>query len=141
MPFLHPNQPLAVTTIDGINFVSCEPLPARLRNGRLLRVRTGAPSDGLSSPKFIKCDLQTTNSFYPAYFHDGGYRGYIEESFDHGATWQPVQLTKAEADDALLELCLDKGEAPELAQAIYEAVNLGGQSAWDENAELRNQTR
>ena len=140
MAFLHPNARLNVATLDGwSDFVLLEPLPFRWR-GRLLRVRAGASTDGLSSPKFVKCDLQSTNSFFPAVAHDGFYRGYIDESLDGGVTWTPWKLeqyVKADADCALAELCEDNFVPPWEAQAIYQAVHECGQAAWDQDALLR----
>jgi|GEM_PF-4682673 len=139
MPYLAPNKRLNVSTLDGwSDFTLLEPLPLKTRAGRLLRSRVGAGTDGLSGPKFIKCDLQSGNSFFPAVTHDGAYRGDLEESLDDGATWFPVQFTKAEADDLLRELCEDNFVPPWEAMAIYDAVAKFGQSAWDADAPLRN---
>jgi|SRR5665213_4466619 len=138
--FLHPNQRLAVSTIDGWNdFVLLAPLEF-MWHSRTLRVRTGAATDGLSSPKFVKCDLQSTNSFFPAVAHDGFYRGYIDESFDNGLTWTPWKLeqyVKADADCALFDLCEDNFVPVDEALLIFEAVHEFGQHAWDQDADAR----
>ena len=122
------------------DFISLEPLPARLSDGRLLRAMTGTHSDGLSGPKFCKCDLQSTNSFFPTFFHDALYRGYIEESLDDGVTWTawtPDQYTKPYADNALKELCYDNFVPAQECQMIYNAVAQFGQSAWDSDTKER----
>lgn len=136
MPFLHPNEPLNIATLNGFDGVLLEPLPFRWR-GRLLRSRTGATTDGLSGPKFLKCDLQSGNSYFPAVGHDGFYRGDIQESFDEGKTWHQARFERAAADTALFDLCRDN-LVPDLeAKAIYEAVHEFGQAAWDADAPLR----
>lgn len=142
MAYLHPNQRLTVSTLDGWSeFILLEPLPFRMRDGRLLRSRAGASTDGLSSPKFIKCDLQSTNSFFPTVSHDSFYRGDIEESFDDGATWtawQPEQYTKEYADNALEELAYDNFVPVAEIMLLKTAVVEFGQAAWDKDAGLRN---
>jgi len=145
MPFLHPNERLKVSTLDGwSDFILLEPLPWRMRDGRLLRSRAGANTDGLSSPKFIKFDLQSTNSFFPTVAHDAWYRGDIEESFDNGATWtawQPEQYRKLDADLALHDLALDNGVPPAEVMLLVEAVVNFGQAAWDGDAAERNRIK
>ena len=136
MPFLHPNQPIQVVTIDGVNFGLLEPLPFRLRDGRLLRVKLGATTDGLSAPHFTKYTLQTTNSFYPAVAHDGFYRDCLEISKDEGVTWSdyPVPRTdeaKDDADHCLHELAVDNGVTEEMANVLYFAVQEFGKPAFD----------
>ena len=139
MPYLHPNERLIVSTLDGwSDFVLMQPLPLRTRSGRLLRGRVGATTDGLSGPKFIKLKLQTTNSFFCTVTHDNGYRGDLEESFDEGQTWQRATLTKDEVDALLLELLEDNFVEPWEAKAIYEAVHEFGQKAWDDDAKFRD---
>lgn len=140
MPFLHPNEPLKIATLNGFDGVLLEPLPFRLRCGRLLRVRTGAGTDGLSSPKWIKCDLQTTNSYFPSVAHDGAYRGDLEESPDNGQTWQRAEFNKMEADAMLHELAEDNFVLPWETKAFYDAVAEFGQQAWDGDAPLRNRS-
>jgi hypothetical protein len=141
MGFLKPNDRLQISTLNGwSDFILLAPLEF-MWHTRMLRVRVGASTDGLSSPKFVKCDLQSTNSFFPAVAHDGFYRGYIDESFDGGVTWKPwtlEQYVKADADCALAELCEDNFVPPYEATAIYQAVHEFGQSAWDQDAVLRS---
>lgn len=142
MAYLHPNSRLNVSTLNGwSDLILLEPLPFRMRDGRLLRSRMGANTDGLSSPKFIKCDLQSTNSFFPTVSHDSFYRGDIEESLDDGVTWaawKPEQYSKAYADNALQELAYDNFVPPNEIRLLYEAVTLFGQAAWDADAVARN---
>ena len=142
MPFLHPNERLKVSTLNGFSdLVLLEPLAFRMRERRLLRCRIGATTDGLSGPKFAKFDLQSTNSFFPAVAHDAAYRGDLEESFDGGGTWTRASLTKDEADALLLELCQDNFVPKQEATIIYTAVHLFGQKAWDEDQPLREAIR
>ena len=139
MPFLHPNNRLKVATLDGwSDFIQLEPLAFRTRAGRLLQAVYGATTDGLSGPKFAKCDLQSSNSFFPAVAHDAAYRGNLAESLDNGVTWTPVVMTKAEADALLLELCMDNGVPPFESQIIFDAVVEFGAAAWAADAPLRN---
>ena len=142
MAYLHPNERLNVSTLDGwSDFILLEPLPFRLLDGRLLRGRAGATTDGLSSPKWVKCDLQTTNSFFPTVSHDNFYRGDIEESFDDGATWQPWepwQYDKSYADAALAELAEANFVPIQEIALLKTAVVDFGQTAWDNDAKLRN---
>ena len=122
------------------DFIQLEPLPWRMRDGRLLRSRTGSGTDGLSSPKFVKCDLQSTNSFFPTVSHDAWYRGNIEESFDNGATWTawtPAQYVKAEADQALRELATDNDVPAAEVNLLFEAVSRFGDAAWTADAAAR----
>jgi hypothetical protein len=133
MPFIRPNDPILVATIDGTNLTLAAPLEARTRSGRLLRAKTGSTTDGLSAPKFIKLNLQNTDSFQPAVMHDAAYRDTVEESVDGGATWNPVTLDKAESDLLLLELCEDNGVPLGESRAIYNAVSYFGQSSFDQD--------
>lgn len=138
MGFLRPNDRLNVSTLTGwSDFLLLAPLVFQWR-GRLLRVRTGASTDGLSSPKWIKCDLQSTNSFFPTVAHDGFYRGDIEESLDAGKTWNRVSFEKSEADVALHDLCVDNFVPYDVIELIVTAVVEFGQNAWDADAALRN---
>ena len=130
MGFIRPNQPLKVETLDGFNAPALEPLPFRLADGRYLRAKAGATSDGLSSPKFAKCNLQDGRTYFPARAHDAGYRDELEQSLDEGATWQPVTLGKTDCDNLLLELCRAQGVPEMEAQTIYNAVKYFGQSSF-----------
>lgn len=142
MPYLRPNDRLVVSTLDGwSDFILQEPLPLKTRDGRFLRGRVGASTDGLSSPKFIKCDLQSTNSFFPTVTHDNSYRGDLEESLDNGVTWNRVDLTKQECDSLLFELCEDNFVPPWEAKAIYDAVAEFGQKSWDDDAKFRAEAK
>jgi hypothetical protein len=131
MPFLAPNKPLANDCLDGTDMQLTEPLPFRLRNGRLLRCAVNSTTDGLSSPKFVKLDLQNTNSFYPAVAHDAGYRDTLEESLDNGATWAHVTLSKSDCDLMLYELCQDNFVPEDEAKLIFVAVSEFGQSSFE----------
>ncbi len=140
MGFTRPNDRLPVSTLSGWDdFILLAPLGFMWRT-RLLRVRAGASTDGLSSPKFVKCDLQSTNSFFPTVAHDGFYRGYIDESVDGGVTWTPWrsdQYIKADADSALKDLCEDNFVPEYETDAIVTAVVEFGQAAWNADALLR----
>jgi hypothetical protein len=131
MGFLHPNQPLANTCLDGTNMTLILALPFRALGSRLLQCAIGSTTDGLSGPKFAKLNIQSTNSFYPAVAHDAGYRDTLEESTDNGLTWAQVTLTKQQCDSMLLELCVDNGVPPDEARMIYVAVDEFGQSSFD----------
>ncbi len=141
--FLSPNSRVTVTTLDGYSdFILPEAaLPFRLKDGRLFRVRAGCPTDGLTSPKFVKLYLQGSNSFFPAVAHDAFYRGFIEEETCVGAcglTWTRRQFTKDYADAALLELCVANGVPALESEMIFKAVQEFGLSAWNEDAPLRD---
>lgn len=141
MPFLRPNEPLKVAVLNGWNFKTLteDGSEVRLRNGRLLRGRTGATTDGLSGPKWIKARIQDDNTFKPACIHDFGYHWQLEESFDAGMNWQRIRPTKDEVDAILFELCLDNNVPAWECKAIYEAVHEFGQKAWDDDAPLRGE--
>jgi len=144
--FIKPNDRLNVSTLSGWDdFITLEPLPFRMRDGRLLRARAGTHSDGLSSPKFVKCDLQSTNSFFPTVAHDAFFRGYIEESFDDGKTWvawTPEQYNFDYANDALKELAYDNFVPQTEVSILHAAVSsVFGKKAWDEDAGERNQIK
>ena len=143
MSDLRPNLPLVIDTLDGWSDFTIyqqrgQPansgLPWRTRDGRLLRGRSGGKTDFLSSPKFIKCDLQSTNSGFPTGSHDFLYRGFIDESFDNGVTWTPWKLSqysKPYADAQLRELSEDNFVPPLEITALVDAVVEFGQAAWD----------
>jgi hypothetical protein len=133
MPFLHPNEPLQNSCLDGTNMTLLTALPFRLRSSRLLRCAVGSTTDGLSAPKFAKLDIQSTNSFYPAVAHDAGYRDTLEESSDNGATWVHVTLSKQECDSMLYELCQDNSVPEDEAKLIFIAVSEFGQPSFDKD--------
>ncbi len=145
MPYIRPNSRLNVSTLDGwSDFILLDRLAWRMRDGRLLSSTIGANTDGLSSPKFVKCNLQSTNSFFPTVSHDSWYRGDIDESFDNGVTWipwKPHQYIKKDADLALKELSEDNFVPKEEIDIIVGAVVKFGQSAWDGDSILRNRIR
>ena len=130
MPFIYPNKPLNVLCLDGTNmtFVGAQ-LEFRLRDGRHLRGADLSTTDGLSAPKFVKLNLQSTNSFFPAVAHDCGYRDTLEECIEGG--WTHVTLTKQECDNMLYELCQDNFVPEDEAKLIYTAVAEFGQSSFD----------
>jgi hypothetical protein len=143
--FLAPNARLLVSTLDGYSdfILPAAALPFRLQDGRLFRVRAGCPTDGLTSPKFIKLYLQDTNSFFPAVAHDAFYRGFIEQNVlpacgsGISPDWTRQQFTKDYADAALLELCLSNGVSAVVSQMIFDAVQEFGLAAWNADAPLR----
>ena len=139
MPFLRPNDPIFVTVIDGTNMTLVAPLEVKTRAGRLLRARAGSTTDGLSAPKYVKLDLQSSASFEPAVIHDAGYRDTLEESLDGGNTWAHVTLDKATCDELLRELCEDNGVPADEAKLIYVAVAEFGQTSFD--ADRKNLTQ
>lgn len=145
MAYLRPNSRLNVSTLDGwSDFILLQRLPWHMRDGRLLSSTIGANTDGLSSPKFIKCNLQSTNSFFPTISHDSFYRGDIDESKDEGLTWlpwKPEQYTKQLADQSLKELCEDNFVPQKEIDLIVSAVVEFGQSAWDNDSVSRNRIR
>lgn len=134
--FLKPNEPLAVTCLDGTNMTLILPGPwFRLRDGRLLRGAVKSFTDGLSSGKFDKLYIQSTNNFFPATSHDFFYHNSLEISSDNGVTWQPYNVpntrtAKNNADNALWELCVDNGVPADEARLIYLAVHEFGDKAW-----------
>lgn len=131
--FLRPNLPIDVSVLNGTDMQLLEPLAFRLRSGRLLRCAVGSTTDGLSSPKFVKLNLQDTNSFFPAVAHDSGYRDTLEESHDNGATWQHITLTKQECDSMIYELCQDNGVPEDESKLIFIAVSEFGQESFDKD--------
>ena len=148
MSFIKPNAPVVESSLNQCDDFTIyhqlgEPpdsgLPFMWR-GRMLRLRSGAKTDWLSSAKFAKLYIQDTNTAYPAGAHDGFYRGYIDESLDGGKTWTPWKLSqynKDDADSALWELCLDNMVDPDKARMIYLAVHEFGKAAWDDDEASR----
>lgn len=116
---------------DGTNMQLVETLGGFWR-GRLLRVKIGAWTDGLSG-KCFKTLLTNSKTFYECVFHDGGYKDQLEESKDFGQTWAKVTLCKEECDAMLYELLIEGGCESAVAEAIYLAVKEFGGSAFDED--------
>jgi hypothetical protein len=153
MPFIYPNNRLIVSTLDGwsdfiiynqVGLPDDSGLPFRMRDGRLLRMRSGGNTDFLSSPKFIKCNLQSTNSAFPTAAHDAFYRGYIDESLNEGVLWSQwkiEQYNKEEADLALQHLAEDNFVPAEEVKLLVDAVIEFGQTAWNSDSIQRNQIK
>jgi hypothetical protein len=111
-------------------------LETRLRSGRLFRGADSSTTDGLSAPKFVKLNIQSTNSFLPAVWHDCGYRDTLEEFINE--VWVHVTLSKQECDSGLLELCQDNFVPEDEAKLIYIAVNEFGQSSFDSDRGIKS---
>jgi hypothetical protein len=118
---------------NGRDFILLEPLKCMVWSGHLFRMIAGATSDGLSGGKLIKCCFQDEHTFLPAVFHDGCYRGFIEESLDKGLTWQKVDISRLDADELLRENMLDMGASDEEAGCVYSGVRWFGQQAFDDD--------
>lgn len=138
MPLLHPNLPATLTTLDRANFVVVVPIVARLRDGRLLRIETDCPTDGMSGGAVVRELFEDTNTFIPSIFHDALNRGCVSHSFDGGATWTRwTGYSRSEIDAIFRELLEDNGCPAWKAAMIFDGVEEFGQSAWDNHAKER----
>jgi len=114
--------------------------------GKSLRHKPNGYTDGMSSPQFthIISGVEPYGWALPAAVaHDGGYHDDLEV-FENGE-WKPFAITKQECDEMFYELLLilAAGEGVKVVQAMafYEAVHLGGQSAFDQGRELAAKRR
>jgi len=90
----------------------------------IVRVPPGFITDFASVPKLLRSALPVWNVYGPAaVIHDFLY-------------WSQT-TTREEADAVLLEAMRVLGVPEATAQLIYDGVRLGGQIAWDNNAELK----
>lgn len=128
-----------VTTCDGLNMTHMRPIHFWL-NGKHYRIRTGATSDGLSSPRILWIFLPPFNRKYwlPANAHDGGYRGFLEV-FEHGE-WRKVTHTEYWDDRMILKLLISQGTHKAMAYTIYWALRLFGWKAFREDREKQPTT-
>jgi hypothetical protein len=90
----------------------------------LVQVPAGFITDMASIPKLLRNVLPVWNVYGPAaVIHDYLY-------------WTQV-TTREEADSVLLEAMRVLGVPEETAAMIHDGVRVGGQTAWDNNAELK----
>ena len=107
---------------DGRNFILARMEGYTDKAGVRHEMQPGSGSDGASSPRFIWSIVPPFGKYWrPAYFHDWLY-GY-----------DPRQLPKDQCDELFLEAMLIVGVYPDEAEALYKAVQDGGQSAFDED--------
>ena len=105
--------------------------------GYHLRHKPNGYTDGMSSPQFTHLFslAEPYGWALPAAVpHDGGYHDDLEKLTPDG--WQKITLTKEECDqmfyDLLILLAAGNFEKQELAKVFYEAVHLGGQTAFNQ---------
>lgn len=104
----------------------------------LFRHKPGGYSDGMSSPQYTHV-FESADPYGwalpAAVAHDGVYHNAIEQCIGQGG-WIPIDFGKDNGDQLFHDLLvvLANGNEARLmeARAFYEAVHLGGQTAFDE---------
>lgn len=113
-------DPIYVVTKE----ISWTPNPEQAANYKAVTVPTGFVTDFASIPRI----------FWSALRPDGDY-GYAAIIHDYLYWMQPVQ--RKMADETLRFAMQDFAVAATTVTAIYEAVHLGGNGAWTDNAKLK----
>lgn len=128
---------LANETSDGRNIVLLEDLIYAAKNGVILKMPIGSPSDGASTPRAI---WQLIPPFGPYWrgtvLHDGAYRNLLLQLNTDGS-WTPITFNRDQSDDLLLEAMESMGVDLLLREAIYEGVHLGGDIAFDDDRRIK----
>ena len=112
-----------ITTGDGRIITLLEPLVYEAKNGEIITVPAGSPTDGASVPQAMWNIIPPFGKYWlAAVMHDWLYR------FSN--------VAKDRCDDLLLEAMLSCDVDKKTAYAIYEGVHLGGWKAFrdDRNA-------
>lgn len=130
------NLPIQTESNDGLNFDLIRPLIYESKDGTIYRMDIAAQTDGASTPRVIySLGFTPFGSYWPAaLFHDGGYRDKLQTlasgDWLNGA-YQKITLTKDQCDNLLLEIMLWLEVDSVKTQAIFDAVHLFGQVAFD----------
>ena len=111
---------LKVSTEDGRNFILLEPFTYTSLHGDSIIVPVGSESDGASTPPEIWPSIPPFGKYWKAaYLHDYLYR----------YTKYPKEYCDSILREAMICLGVNKIEV----DVIYEGVNLGGQSSFDQD--------
>ena len=127
---LHPDGVL-VRTRDGRNFVLQEFVVFLAADGTFYELPPGAKSDGASTPPEIWPQFPPFGSYWlDAFLHDTGYQNTLQFLDGKLAT-----LPKEKCDALLFEAMTYSGTHEFTRDAIFEAVKLAGQPAFDDDRE------
>jgi len=104
--------------------ISWSPLPSAPPGFKKVTVPTGFVTDLASVPR----------AFWSALRPDGE---YSFAAIVHDFLYWTQLITRAQADEILRMAMQELGIEPSVIKVIYEAVRLGGGTAWRQNAQLR----
>jgi hypothetical protein len=114
---------VSVTTGDGHICTLLTPLVYRAKNGDIITIPSGAPTDGASVPQAMWNIIPPFGKYWlAAIMHDYLYRFTL--------------LPKDRCDDLFLEAMESCGVDEILAHTIYEGVHLGGWKAFREDRNM-----
>lgn len=125
------------TSADFRHFAILKPIRYMSKAGILYEIPHGMQTDLASIPRALWELLPPTGEDGAEYgtaavLHDAIYRRKLLLVNSDGTTSKAI-FGRLEADDLLLEAMLYCRVPEAIAQAIYQGVRLGGQSAWDAN--------
>lgn len=113
---------------DGHTFVLVEPLVYVTALGAVITVPAGSTCDGASVPRVLWRALPPFGRYWlAAWLHDYLYRD--------------TDMARINCDDLFKEAMISLGVDPLRAEAMYQGVRLGGQSAFDQNRARRLENR
>jgi len=130
MPFI--NTTLDVRTGNGLNDILLETLEYVTKAGIHYRAPIGGTTDGLSVPRCVQNIIPATGGdWFSGVLHDSAYRNQLEVLVD--SVWIKARLTKDVCDLLLLEALLSQDVSELEAYAIYNAVKVCGDKAFNED--------
>ena len=132
----HFRTPLTVTgkppLADGKNWILVTALEYEREDGTILRAPAGMHTDGPSIPPRLESIIHQHGSHYlPCIMHDAAYEDQLESFI--GGVWTRTTLDKAACDKLLWEAMGAVGTPFLERRIIFEAVNLAGREAFDED--------
>lgn len=126
---------IRVWTGDGLNDILYDYLDYVAKDGTQYRCPIGGTTDGLSVPRAVQNIIPASgnDSWMAGVAHDSGYRGQLLKWIDSTQEWVNAALTRAQADDLILEAMELQGVGWLRRKTIYRALRLFGGKAWDDN--------
>jgi Protein of unknown function (DUF1353) len=128
------NLSLEVKTRDGLDDVLLEALRFVDAQGRHWRAPIGSTTDGLSTPKIIRClpgyDA-TGDDWWSGVLHDAAYRNTLEIETD--GNWKKADLTQADSDALILAAMVTQRVGWWRRHIIYWALRLFGSLAFEKD--------
>lgn len=119
---------LLVTSSDGRNFKLAQAFSFKRPSGEIIEVPVGTESDGASTPAVLWPTIPPFGKYWKAaYLHDYLYRY--------------TQRNKDDCDLILKEAMKSLGVNPLEIEAIYEGVNLGGESSFEQDRKNQGGTK
>ena len=127
------NLPFMVSTVDGRNFALIHDVYFVAADGtKYCLPAVAGESDGASTPPELWPIIPPFGKYWPAaYLHDCAYRNTLLMA--NGLTWARANLPKEKCDALFLEAMDSLGVNTVEAQAIYEAVVLGGTNSFNQD--------